>query len=159
MATCQQAGRGNLIQRRKAAAISPRTPVGESARLHSRLRLFICISNALFCLPVSALLSDCLPPAVWSVPGLSSHQSSQLHYDVCAGFSAVSTQRYEIQSPCLWLMRLSCLFELNLNFLDIQFTWFDILPEQRRILDFTARKKPHKPLRCYKLIIKIVYVY
>lgn len=56
MATCQQAGRGNIIQRRKAAAISPRTPVWESARFHSRLRLFIRISNSVFFFFVSLSL-------------------------------------------------------------------------------------------------------
>ena len=163
MATCQQDGRGNIIQRRKAAAISPHTPVWERARLHSKLRLFIRISNFFFCLPVSALLCVCLLPALWSVPGLFSRQSSRLPYDVCAGFSAVSTQRYDSVTMSLVNVCLSCLFELKLNVLDIQLTRFDMQCWHRQILYFTGGKKtPHKHLRCYKfmiLIIDCVYFY
>lgn len=126
MATCQQAGRGNIIQRRKAAAISPCALVWESAQFHSRLRLFICIPNSLFlslCLRSSLWL---LLPALRSVPALSSRLSSQLHYDVGTGFSAVSTQRYDSVTSSLINVCLLFLFKVKLKFLDIQLSWYAV---------------------------------
>lgn len=63
-------------------------------------------------LSVSFLPLVCFRPALWPAPGCSSRQSSELHYNVCGGFSAVSTQRYGI-APLFY--QLSCfLFVLPL---------------------------------------------
>lgn len=108
MATCQQAGGGNIIWRRKAAAISLREHWAwrEARPTHAQPRLTLRISDShSFCL--SPLFSSCTPTS----PGLSSHRRSELHYNVCGGFSAVITQRYDTVMDLFYYIfgQLSCL--------------------------------------------------
>lgn len=122
MATCQQAGGGNIILRRKLAVISRCTLVWESSQLNGRLdgtwstgRHTLHISNFS---PLSLSVfspSVCFCPVLWPASGLSSKRSSELHYNVCGSFSAVSTQRYGffflfLSSPVLLFYLIYCLF-------------------------------------------------
>ncbi len=59
-----------------------------------RLKLTLHISNLFLLSPYLCFLSlFVFCPALWPAPGLSSRHSSELHYNVWGGFSAVSTQR------------------------------------------------------------------
>lgn len=51
--------------------------------------------------------SVCDLSALWPAPRLSSRQSSELLYNVCGGFSAVSTPRYD-KTPDFFLWFLTC---------------------------------------------------
>lgn len=101
MATCQQAGGGNTILRRKLAVISWCTLSWESSRLSTTGSTALdrpadARSTSLTSLVSLSLFSPsvCFCPVLWPAPSLSSQRSSELHYNVCGSFSAVSTQRY-----------------------------------------------------------------
>lgn len=98
MATCQQAGGGNIIPGRKAAAISACTPPRQSAqgggRKRSRRSRRSRRRRGRTCTKSALSHRSRLPLFVFHAFSAAAAASSGLPYHVCGGFSAVSTERY-----------------------------------------------------------------